>query len=373
MRVHTNRESHVTPPRPDFLRLPQLRFIVCGKDDKGATDSGRLCALHDLGKIRREFRSSDVAVAVYKHKVALWANCRLQKRIVEIRMTNAQQPAKNAVAHRGASAYAPEHTLASYRLALEQGADYVEQDLAVTKDGVLICLHDESLERTTDVEQVFPDRAAVDPATGQKQWLAADFTLAEIKRLDAGSWFNPRFAEERVPTWEEAVAALGRSARLYPELKTPDLYRSRGVDQTALFVESVERLGLTGRGDKALIVQSFDDRPLREIATLLPAIPRTFLIEASGGARWLTEEGLREIARFATGIGPAKRLLDGRPEVVRMAHAAGLTVTPYTFTTRAPVDARFGSIVNEMRYFLFDLGVDAVFTDNPDQFPRSPG
>ena len=88
------------------------------------------------------------------------------------------------------------------------------------------------------------------------------------------------------------------------------------------------------------------------------------------GARWLTEEGLREIARFATGIGPAKRLLDGRPDVVQMAHSAGLTVTPYTFTTRAPVDARFGTVTNEMRYFLFDLGVDAVFTDNPDQFPR---
>ena len=285
-------------------------------------------------------------------------------------MASAQQPAKNVIAHRGASAYAPEHTLASYRLALEQGADYVEQDLAVTKDGVLICLHDESLERTTNVEEVFPDRAVVDPATGRQQWLAAEFTAAEIKRLDAGSWFDPRFAEERVPTWEEAVAALGLSARLYPELKTPDLYRSRGIDQTALFIESVERLGLPARGDGMPIVQSFDDRPLREIAKSLPRIPRTFLIEARDGTRWLTEEGLREVALFATGIGPAKRLLDGRPEVVRMAHAAGLTVTPYTFTSRVPVDARFGSVTNEMRYFLFDLDVDAVFTDNPDQFPR---
>jgi glycerophosphoryl diester phosphodiesterase len=283
----------------------------------------------------------------------------------------AQQPAKLAIAHRGASAYAPEHTLASYRLALEQGADYVEQDLAVTKDGVLICLHDESLERTTDVEDVFPDRASVDPETGRAQWLAIDFTLAEIKRLDAGSWFDPRFAGERIPTWEEAVAALGPSARLYPELKTPELYRSRGIDQTALFIEAVERLGLTARGDRALIVQSFDDRPLRAIATSLPAIPRTYLIDARDGARWLTEDGLREMARFATGIGPAKRLLAGRPEIVQMAHAAGLTVTPYTFTTRAPIDAQFGSVANEMRFFLFELGVDALFTDNPDHFPRT--
>ena len=135
--------------------------------------------------------------------------------------------AKKLVAHRGASAYAPEHTLASYRLALEQKADYVEQDLAVTKDLVLICLHDESLERTTNVEEVFPDRAEVDPATGKKQWLAVDFTLAEIKTLDAGSWFDARFADQRIPTWEEAVALVGTSAGLYPELKTPALYRGR--------------------------------------------------------------------------------------------------------------------------------------------------
>ena len=141
--------------------------------------------------------------------------------------------AKKLVAHRGASAYAPEHTLASYRLALEQRADYVEQDLAVTKDLVLVCLHDESLERTTNVEELFPDRAVVDSATGSKQWLAVDFTLAEIKRLDAGAWFDARFAGERIPTWEEAVAAVGTAAGLYPELKTPALYRARGIDQTA--------------------------------------------------------------------------------------------------------------------------------------------
>ena len=129
----------------------------------------------------------------------------------------------------------------------EQRADYVEQDLAVTKDLVLVCLHDESLERTTNVEELFPDRAVVDPATGRKQWLAVDFTLAEIKRLDAGAWFDARFAGERIPTWEEAVAAVGTAAGLYPELKTPALYRARGIDQTALFVESVKRLGLHTR------------------------------------------------------------------------------------------------------------------------------
>src|SRR5688572_14994521 len=197
---------------------------------------------------------------------------------------------KALVAHRGASAYAPEHTLAAYRLAIAQGADYVEQDLAVTRDGVLICLHDDSLERTTDVEQVFPDRATIDAASGRRQWLALDFTLDEIKRLDAGSWFGAAFAGERVPTWEEAVATVGTSAGLYPELKTPALYRARGVDQTSLFVDSIRRLGLDRRPAGSLIVQSFDEQPLRDLTTSLPAFPRTFLIDTPDGGRWLTAD-----------------------------------------------------------------------------------
>ncbi len=275
---------------------------------------------------------------------------------------------KLAIAHRGASAYAPEHTLAAYRLAIEQKADYVEQDLAVTKDGVLICLHDDSLERTTNVEEVFPDRASVDPATGRRQWLAVDFTLAEIQRLDAGAWFDARFAGERVPTWEEAVKAVGTAAGLYPELKSPPLYRARGIDMTGLFVASLRRAGLERAPASRLVVQSFDDQVLRELSTALPSLPRTFLIEARDGARWLSGEGLAEIARFATGIGPTKRLLDGRPEIVQAARKAGLTVTPYTFTSRAA--SRFPDVRDEMRHYLFDLGVDALFTDNPDRFPR---
>src|SRR5215207_8992611 len=99
--------------------------------------------------------------------------------------TDAQAPKKLNVGHRGASGYAPEHTLAAYRLALEMGVDYVEQDLAVTKDGVLICLHDPTLERTTNVEEVFPTRSSTVTWEGKTatSWLANDFTLAEIKQL----------------------------------------------------------------------------------------------------------------------------------------------------------------------------------------------
>ena len=277
--------------------------------------------------------------------------------------------AKTSVAHRGASAYAPEHTLAAYALAVAQGADYVEQDLAVTRDGVLICLHDESLERTTNVEDLFPNRGTLDPVTARRRWFAADFTLAEIKRLDAGSWFDSRFAAERVPTWEEAVAAIGTSAGLYPELKTPELYRGRGIDQVRLFVESMRRPPLAARPHGSVITQSFDDRALRDLAAALPTIPRTFLIEICDGPRWLSRQGLAEVATFATGIGPAKALVDGRPEIVEWAHQAGLSVTPYTFTTRG-APTRFPDVADEMRHYLRTIGVDALFTDNPDRFPR---
>ena len=286
--------------------------------------------------------------------------------------TQALQMSKLLIAHRGASAYAPEHTLTAYRLAIVQDADYVEQDLAVTRDGVLICLHDDSLERTTNVEEVFPQRATTDPVTGRRQWLAVDFTLAEIKQLDAGSWFDPKFAGERVPTWEEAVAAVGTMAGLYPELKTPSLYQSRGIDMTRLFAESMQRLQLTARPAGSIVVQSFDEGPLRELSKQFPTMPRTFLIEVRDGPRWLTREGLADIASFATGIGPSKILLEGQPGIVRMAHDASLTVTPYTFTTRG-APTRYADVGAEMRHYLTDLNVDALFTDNPDRFPRDAG
>jgi glycerophosphoryl diester phosphodiesterase len=277
---------------------------------------------------------------------------------------------KYSIAHRGASAYAPEHTLAAYTLAIAQRADFVEQDLAVTKDGVLICLHDDSLERTTNVEEVFPDRGVLNPATQTRQWFAVDFTLDEIRQLDAGRWFHPRFAGERVPTWTEAVETVGTAAGLYPELKSPALYRDRGIDMERLLVESLGSLGLGKRAERSLILQSFDDLVLRQLAVDVPAIPRVFLIEVRDGMRWLSRAGLNEISQFATGIGPSKTLLDGRPDIVNAAHDAGLTVTPYTFTSRAP--GRIPDVRQEMRYYLQDLGVDALFTDNPDLFPR-PG
>jgi glycerophosphoryl diester phosphodiesterase len=285
----------------------------------------------------------------------------------------AQEPSRprDLVAHRGASAYAPEHTKAAYELAIAQGADYVEQDLAVTKDGALICLHDDSLERTTDVEEVFPDRFVTDGA-GTKRWMAGDFTLAEIKRLDAGRWFDRKFAGERIPTWGEAVAVAAGRAGLYPELKSPALHARRGVDMIALVVEALRQQRLDRPAGTAvrppIILQSFDPEALKALAAALPNVPRVFLMEPRAAEAWLGANRFAEIRTFATGIGPAKAILEARPEVVRAAHAAGLTVTPYTF--RSSNTGSFPDVATEMRHFIFDLGVDAVFTDNPDKFPR---
>jgi glycerophosphoryl diester phosphodiesterase len=276
---------------------------------------------------------------------------------------------KLLVAHRGASAYAPEHTTAAYRLALQQDADFVEQDLGVTKDGALVCLHDATLERTTDVEQVFPDRYREEG--GAKRWYIADFTLAEIKRLDAGSWFDPAFAGERVPTFEEAVALVRGKAGIFPELKAPGVYRERGVDMAPIVAAALTTLGLERKGAVAgtpVILQSFDAPALEAMARLTPSIDRTFLIDPRGDTAWLSDDGLRKVAAFATGIGPSKILIDRDPSVVPRAKALGLSVIPYTF--RSSATGQFPSVRDEMAHFLNVFGVDGLFTDNPDQFPR---
>jgi glycerophosphoryl diester phosphodiesterase len=276
-------------------------------------------------------------------------------------------PRKQVVAHRGASAYAPEHTLAAYRLALEQGADFVEQDLAVTRDGVLVCIHDLSLERTTDVAERFPDRFIRVGPTRARRWLVGDFTLAEIKRLDAGSRFDRRFAGETVPTFQEAVDLVKGKAGLYPELKDPAFYRERGVEPAALLAEALRKNGLPNDPATPVIVQSFDDATLKQVATLMPGIPRVILVENRDRGRLDSPDKIREIATWATGLGPNKAIVERLPQLVRWAHAANLTVTPWTFRSSKPGDAGLGK---EMARFLYEYGVDALFTDNPDLFPR---
>lgn len=278
------------------------------------------------------------------------------------------------VAHRGASAYAPEHTREAYELGIAQGADFIEPDLQITRDGVLIALHDVTLDRTTDVAEVFPDRYREVQRGDEtlRRWFAVDFTLDEIRRLDAGSWFGTEFAGARVPTLTEVIEIARGRAGIFPETKAPETYAEQGFSMERLLVEELARHGLDRRGaDPAtpVIVQSFSAESLRILREEWDSdLPATFLIGGSAGERWLTDEGLREVAGFATGIGPTKSLLLGRPEVVEAAHAAGLTVIPYTFRERSAGD--FANVADEMTHFLCALGVDGLFTDNPDLFPR---
>jgi glycerophosphoryl diester phosphodiesterase len=283
----------------------------------------------------------------------------------------AQPPRKTNVAHRGASAYAPEHTLAAYRLALEQGADFVEQDLAVTRDGVLICLHDPTLERTTNVEELFPDRAA--PVTWEgktvKGWFANDLTLAEIKQLDAGSWFNARFSGEKIPTFDEAVALIKGKAGMFPELKTPEVYTGRDVNFEALVATALDKHGLRGANPDPktpIILQTFSESSAKKLAAMQIGVPVVLLL--SNGKGWESAAKVKEWKTYVRGLGPAKAIVEANPDLVKWAHAEGMTVIPYTF--RSSNTGTHADVKAEMAHFLYTLGVDGLFTDNPDQFPR---
>jgi glycerophosphoryl diester phosphodiesterase len=284
---------------------------------------------------------------------------------------DAQTPKKLLVAHRGASGYAPEHTLASYRLALEMGADYVEQDLAVTRDGVLICLHDPTLERTTNVEEVFPTRSSTVTWEGKTatSWLANDFTLAEIKQLDAGSWFDPKFKGERIPTFDEAVAVVKGKAGMFPELKTPEVYAGRDVQFEALVAAALDKHAL--RGAKAdpktpIILQTFSESSAKALAAMKIGVPVVLLI--GNGKAWGSADAVKAWKPFVQGLGPAKEIVAANPDLVKWAHAEGMTVIPYTFRSSMP--GKFPDVTAEMTQFLYTYGVDGLFTDNPDKFPR---
>jgi glycerophosphoryl diester phosphodiesterase len=309
------------------------------------------------------------------HRILAVAACAAALSIALAALQAQPAPKKILIAHRGASAYAPEHSAEAYRLAIAQGADFVEQDLAVTKDGVLVSIHDLTLERTTDVEDVFPTRF-VEEKAGDKvvpRWYVHDFTLAEIKRLDAGSHFDKKFAATRILTFQEAIDLVRAEGKgrigLYPELKDPEFYRTRGVDPVKLFAAVVKKNRLEADSKTPLVLQSFDDATIKAAAGELPAVPRVFLVGAPAAARIDSAKKLKEIASWATGIGPNKAILENTPDIVGWAHAANLTVTPWTF--RASQPGKYASVQAEMAHFLFTLGVDALFTDNPDMFPRT--
>jgi glycerophosphoryl diester phosphodiesterase len=315
---------------------------------------------------------------------------------------NAMDPASErrarplVVAHRGASGYAPEHTAAAYRLAIRMSANFVEQDLQMTRDGELICSHDAELSRTTDIAWVFPDRATLrDPLrTGEPRrgWFAADFTLAELKTLGAGSWYNnanpfaarDEYVGQRVQTLDEAIAAVKGNAGLYIETKHVEFYRSLGHDMVKALVETLGRHGLSGTDDSGtpVLIQSFSKASLLYAREVEPKYRRVQLLpmedsgRASDSAR-VTAELAAEIAAYAYGVGPDKGMIRDASDV-NVFHGAGLRIHPYTFrgsttaVARKPLDQVEGNdrsvrqnITDDMRRYV-EWGVDGGFSDYPD-------
>ena len=278
------------------------------------------------------------------------------------------------IAHRGASAYAPEHTLVAYALAIELGADYVEQDLQLTRDGVLVCLHDTTLNRTTNVEEVFPDRATEVKTGGETRpvWRVSDFTLEEIKTLDAGSWFSEEFAGARVPTFQEAIDLVKGTAGMYPETKAPEEYEALGFTMEEELVRVFAANGLdthAGQAATPIYVQSFSPESLKRLHAIAGDTYRLIQLVGGGQEALLGGEGLADVASYATGVGPAIALLVEDPSRGHAARAHGLEMHPYTVrATRLP--AGYADAGAYMRYLFDDLRATGVFTDNPDLFPR---
>jgi glycerophosphoryl diester phosphodiesterase len=278
------------------------------------------------------------------------------------------------IAHRGASGYLPEHTLGAYSLAHAQGADYIEQDLVITKDGHLICLHDIHLESTTNVEQVFPDRRRADG-----RWYAIDFLLSEIKTLKVHERLANRFPQQSlifaIPTFREAILLIqgldnttNRRTGIYPELKKPGFHRKEGKPLENGFIRVLQEMGYNSPED-LIFVQSFEFDCLERLHNQhqLPH-PLIYLIgDSKEITDAFTESHITDLSRTIQGIGPSKRLLERSPNLVRVAQRHGLQVHPYTLRADDPYPSNsHHSFKAELNHLFWESGVDGVFTDFPD-------
>lgn len=318
------------------------------------------------------------------------------------------------IGHRGASAHRPEHTLAAYEKAIEDGADVIEPDLVSTRDGVLVARHENEITRTTDVAHrpEFASRWTTKRVDGHtvSGWFTEDFTLAELKTLRARERIprhrpaNTRYdGQFEVPTLQEIIdlarrlsVQIGRAIGLYPETKHPSYFRSIGLPLERRLVDTLHRNGYEGR-DAPVFIQSFEVGNLREMRRMTD-LPLVQLLSASGqpedfrlsgdrrGYRDMASaRGLLEVATYADAIGPAKEMVIphdaagrlGKPtSLVEDAHAAGLLVHPYTFRPEnpfLPTNLRLGDPVSpcergdlaaEIEAYLA-TGVDGLFTDDP--------
>jgi glycerophosphoryl diester phosphodiesterase len=306
------------------------------------------------------------------------------------------------IAHRGASGYLPEHTLPAKALAHAMGADYLEQDIVLTKDGVPLVMHDIQIDTVTDVAKCFPDRHR---ANGH--FYAIDFTMAEVRQLHATERFDPKTGEAvfkgRFPIWQSTFSiptleeelqfiqglnrSSGRVVGIYPEIKSPAWHRAQGQDISAIALKILSRYGYASKADK-FYLQCFDFDEVKRVRTELGFKGKLVqLVGSYGGGevdgngvedpksnvKLLTREGFAEIAKVANGVGPtfaqiANARKDGAvkiSDVVRLAHEAGLVVHPYTFR----VDALPKYTPNADAFFdlyFRQAGVDGAFCDQPD-------
>ncbi|MCF6136522.1 glycerophosphodiester phosphodiesterase [Alkalihalobacillus berkeleyi] len=245
------------------------------------------------------------------------------------------------VAHRGASGYAPEHTIPSYELGEEMKGDYIEIDIQMTKDGELIAMHDETLDRTTD-------------GTG----LVKDHTLEEIKQLDAGSWFNeeyPELAKEEyegleVPTLDEVLDQFGKSANYYIETKSPEVYP--GMEEKLL--ETLNEHGLLGKNSPSskVLIQSFSPESLQKIHKIDSTIPLIQLLWYTSSAT-LTDTELEQYKQYAVGLGMNHDQIDEK--YVQKVRDHDLSIHPYTVNEKEDMEK------------LLDWGVTGMFTNYPDR------
>jgi glycerophosphoryl diester phosphodiesterase len=310
------------------------------------------------------------------------------------------------IGHRGAAGYRPEHTLASYALAIDLCVDFIEPDLVSTKDGILIARHENEISGTTDVARKFPDRKTAKTIDGRRVegYFTEDFTLAEIKTLRAkerlpfrNQGWNGYF---EIPTFDEIIDLARRKSRetgriigIYPETKHPSYFHFIGL---ALEPPLVKALAAHGYVDATapVFIQSFEVQNLKDLHALTGVRliqllegdgERPYDFVAAGNRRTygdlMRPEGLAEIATYAQGIGPSKRSIvpEGpnrklrKPtSLVREAHTAGLLVHPYTFRDEPEylaLDYRLDPIKEYLQFF--ELGVDGVFTDFGDTAVRA--
>jgi len=312
------------------------------------------------------------------------------------------------IAHRGASGERPEHTRAAYELAIAQGADFIEPDLVLSKDGVLVCRHENEISGTTDVaaRAEFAARRTMKVVDGVETegWFAEDFTLAELKTLRCRERLpelRPRNTAydgwEPILTFAEVLAiAREGGVGIYPELKHPSFLREQGLDPLPAFIAEVHRAGGQAIADR-MFVQCFETGPLVALAQMSSIRWRCVQLIAAEGGPWdrpdlnglmTTEEGLRGVAAYAQGIGVEKTLILPRDsagastaptDLIARAHALGLAVHAWTFRAEnnfLPIEwrrgdagasnylAQHGDLNTEIHAFLA-AGVDGVFSDFP--------